>query len=289
MGFFITRKILPYTVGQPVGITLISDIHIGAANIDYAALEYDLVTAKEAGDRILINGDIFDAILPKDHKRYRPDALDERLQRRADVLDGALDLATDYLAPYAKQIDMVGLGNHESAVEKYHATDMIARLIRRLNRSGGTVQYGGYTGFIDYRFRADRSNTKNRFIIYYHHGSGGQSPVTKGMIDFNRKAAWVDSDIVWMGHKHNKLVDATPMRMRCPKEGDTPTLDHQVFIMTGGYMDAYGGQTSESAMKEGRRTNYSSDWGLPPQAKGGIRLLVKFHRKTGIERIHTVS
>ena len=134
-----------------------------------------------------------------------------------------------------------------------------------------------------------RQNHGARFVLYYHHGSGGQAPVTKGMIDFHRKGNWVDSDIVWLGHKHNKITDTTPLRMRCPKLGPDPVLDQQVFVMTGGYLDTYSGQTHDDVMERGRQASYASDWGLPPQHKGGARVLVKFDKTSGIERIRVVS
>jgi hypothetical protein len=108
------------------------------------------------------------------------------------------------------------------------------------------------------------------------------------MIDFNRKAAWVTSDVIWLGHKHNKLVDATPLRLRCPKNGAEPIVDQQVCIMTGAYMNNYAGSTHEHTMQHGRRSVYSSDAGLPPQGKGGVRLLVKVHRQGGVEHIRVV-
>jgi len=260
---------------------------MGASNTDHDAIAAELKEAHTNGDRINVNGDVFDCILPKDHKRFNPDVLHPHLQGRRDVLDAALEMAVDIYGPYADQIDVVGIGNHESAVEKYHSTDMIARFIRHLNRKGGKVKYGGYGGFIDYRMK--RKNHGVRLVIYYHHGGGGSAPVTKGMIDFNRKGTWVDSDVVWLGHKHNKIVDTTPLRMRCPKDGDQAIFDQQVFVMTGGYMDNYSGQTHEDVMAHGRRAPYASDWGLAPQAKGGVRLLVKCHHQSGIESIRVVS
>lgn len=286
MGLFITRKTLPYSVGHPAGFTLQSDVHIGSADVNYDGLKHEIREAESNNDRVLINGDLFDCILPKDHKRFRPDALCLELQGRSDVLDAALDMAVELYRPVAGRIDMVGLGNHESAVEKYHGSDMIARFIRAL---GGQAQYGGYTGFVDYRFRQPKHPQSNsrRFVLYYHHGGGGSAPVTKGMIDFSRKQ-WVDADVVWLGHKHNRLVDSTPLRMRCPMDGDSPIMDKTINIMTGGYMDVYDGQTHEDVMQRGRKASYASDWGLPPQASGGVRVLVKFHRRSGIENIQVV-
>lgn len=280
---FITRKRLPYRVAEPSGIWFGADFHIGAANVDYAWLASDLEEARENGDRICIFGDVFDAILPKDHKRFKPEALHARVRQSSTVLDEALDWAEEILSPYADLIDVIGLGNHESAVEKYHGTDMVARLIRRLQRyvtaEGHSIRYGGYTGFVDYRFTylPENRNTR-RLVVYYHHGGGGAAPVTKGMIDFSRKASFIDADCVVLGHKHNKIADVGAMRLSCPMEGDEPATRQQVFVMTGSYMDTY----------QAGRGGYASDWGLAPQAKGGVRLLVHFGRKQGIRKLQVL-
>lgn len=295
-GFFITREAVDVRIGEDVGFTLMSDLHIGAAITDHDAIVRDLERAKHHGDRIYVNGDVFDAILPKDVKRFKPDALHAKLQRRNDVLDAAEDMAMEILAPFAKQIRMIGMGNHETAIEKFHSTDLIARLIRRLNAEcKGSVAYGGYTGFIETTMRSGaRSRGHNKgygnhqavFVIYYHHGAGASAPITRGMIDFSRKQ-WVDADVVWLGHKHNRIADGTMLRMRCPRVGDEPVFSYQVSVMSGGYFDTLRGQTSEDALRNGRRSNYASDFGLAPQAKGGVRVVTRLTRH-GIARTEVV-
>ena len=283
---FITRKRLPFTTSEPSSIWFGADFHIGAANVDYDFLIADLQEAKDTNSRIIINGDVFDAILPKDSKRYKPEALHPRISQTSTVVDATVDWGEEILAPFADSIDVIGLGNHETSVEKWHSTDMVARLIRRLNdkhvtEEGHVIQPGGYTGFVDYRFSWDGDPAKGncrRLVIYYHHGGGGASPVTKGMIDFSRKANFVDSDVVVLGHKHNKISDTGAMRMSCPMQGGDPVTKQQVFVMTGAYMDTY----------QKGRGGYASDWGLAPQAKGGARLLVHFDGKNGIRRLQLV-
>lgn len=276
---------------DPAGITLISDLHIGAHNVNYDAIYADLKDAADNGDRILINGDVLDLILPSDSKRYSPDALHPRLHGRRDVLSAGVEMAAEILSPYANQIDMIGLGNHEDAVTKYHSVDPIMMLIDKLRvdcKDGHEIAYGGYTGFVDYRISFPGTGGK-RMVIYYHHGSGGASPVTKGIIDFDRKASWVDSDVVWLGHKHNRISDSTPQRMRCPMEGDAPVFDQQVMVMTGGYMSTYYGQSQEDVLKNGRKTSYAAAWGLAPQSPGGSRLLISCHGREKKVRIRVLQ
>lgn len=288
--FRITRRSLPAKIAEPFGLTLMSDLHIGAAATNYDAIKSDLEHARECGDRIAINGDVMDCILPKDAKRYRPDALDERITGRADVLNAQLDLAVSILGPYSKLVDMIGSGNHEISIEKYHGLDPIQLLIHRLNTEhGGAIEHGGVVGFLDYRCRISqgtdpKTGRSQRLVVFYHHGKGGSAPVTKGILDFAR-LGWVDADILWLGHRHNRLADAGNMRLRCPEKGVDPVLDPYPCIQTGGYLVNYTGDTHEDIMRRGRRSSYAGDAMMAPQAPGGARIVVKFDRSTGLDWI----
>ena len=283
-GFTIVRPFnkqpRPYKCGQEFGFLLMSDLHIGSADVDYRKIKVELEEAKILGDRILINGDILDAIIPKDHKRYTPGAVHPRLANRSDVLDGAIEWAVEILAPYASLVDMIGTGNHETVIEKYHGTDPVRRLVQMLKTCNSQVEYGGMTGFIEYRFayesKKGHGGNGRRFVIWYHHGSGGASPVTKGTIDFHRRG-WVRSDIKWLGHKHNRL-NFHEVCLECPEQGDEPKRVEVRCVMTGSYFKTYLGQSQESLMKNGRRSSYASDWGLAPQGMGGARVVLKILR-----------
>lgn len=278
-GFHINRPEpmkVPY--GESTSLTLMSDLHIGAAHVDYKLIEKEIETARENGDRVLINGDLLDLILAKDAKRYSPEAVHPRLAGRSDMINAAITWAAELLAPVAGQIDMIGIGNHETAVSKWHGVDPTLLVIYELERSireqkkEHTIHYGGYTGFVDYRVRQDETHGI-RWVLYYHHGSGASAPVTKGMIDFNRKDVFIDADVIWMGHKHNKL-SVTVEKLSCPEAGDQPKVKEVRHIMTGAYFKTYHGQSQASVRQYGRRSNYAADMGLAPQGRGGVRILL---------------
>lgn len=276
-GFFITRRRVGTQINETLGITLMSDLHVDSAHTDLPTIKKELDLAREHGDRILINGDVFDGILPSDRKRYSPVAMREELRGRADILNASLDLASDLLGPYVDLIDMIGIGNHEASIEKHHSVDLGMMLVDRLNGLGkGVVNYGGYTGFVEYT--APLSGSSRRLVLYYHHGGGGSAPVTKGIIDFSRMAMYVDSDVTWVGHRHNRITDTGNCRLSLPVKGSEPQVSQQVAIMTGGYMDHHKGQTQAEMKRKGRMASYASDWGLAPQWKGGARLLVSWDR-----------
>lgn len=250
------------------------DLHIGSPYVAYERIEADLKEARRRNARIIINGDVFDFILPKDQKRFTPTALHSRLQNRSDVVNAAIDWAVEIISPYTDMIDVIGLGNHETAVEKYHGTDAVSALVTELNRHhGGRIDYGGYCGFYRRQWVYGDRRYFN-FTLYRHHGAGGAAPITKGMIDFSRMLSFIDADAIQLGHKHNRIVDATPVRMRLNAAGEI-VQERTVCFMAGSYMQTYNEQTSEDALSGGRRGNYAHEWNCAPQSPGGVFLRLR--------------
>jgi len=301
-GFVIARPApLPSHRGAVLGLTLMSDLHIGAAHVDYKLIASELASAGKKEDRILINGDVFDLILAGDRKRFTGDVLHPKLQGRRNVINGAVEMAVELLAPYAHQIDMIGLGNHESAVEKIHSVDPLLLLIYELEKAlpkehkDHVIHYGGFTGFVDYRFQCrptsdsvDENARGSRLVVYYHHGSGASAPVTKGMIDFARKDVFIDADIIWLGHKHNRL-NAHVQKLSCPIRGLSPNVRDVRHVMTGGYFDTYVGQSQSAIRNRGRKSNYAADAGLAPQGKGGARVEIVFGKQGNPYKMRVVQ
>lgn len=286
---------------NPFGLRLISDLHIGANHVDYQMIEREISDAVKREDRVLVNGDILDLILPKDHKRYSPDSVHPRIGGRRDQVTAAIQWATELLSPAAHLIDMLGMGNHESAVEKWHGTDPVILLLYELEKYAKkrdpdhVIHYGGFTGFVDYRLRlSNNQNRKDgkergaRWVIYYHHGSGGNAPVTRGLIDFNRRDTFIDADAIWMGHKHQSL-SVKVEKIRCPRSGDEPAIYEVRHISTGAYFKTYSGQSQSSVRKHGRRSNYAADAGLACGGRGGARVELRLNRHDMIEEVRVIQ
>lgn len=285
LGGIVVSRPTPIQLGDrsSVKFQLQSDLHYGAAHVDYGLIKREWDWALENDARILINGDIFDAIFPTDKKRSTPDVLHPRLQGTRTPLTQAVRWAADDMAPYAHLIDVIGVGNHDTACEKHHNIDPVALLIEYLHaglprkHKDHIIHHGGYGGFVDYRFRTNGRMSEGhggqRWVIYYHHGSGAAAPVTKGMIDFNRKDTFIDADFLWMGHKHNRWSGEV-QKLSCPLIGEDVKIRDVKHCMTGGYFNTYVGQSQASIKKHGRRTNYAADAGMAPQGMGGARVEV---------------
>jgi hypothetical protein len=283
-----------------ITFTLMSDLHLGAPNVDTDRIRADLTEARENEDRILLDGDIFDAILPTDKKRFRMEALAKTLQGRSDILNRLVEMAFKELSPYADLIDLIAIGNHEESVEKYHSFDPVQALVYRLNQiPGADVRYGGISGFFDYRIteprdtkaareRKNHGGNRWRYLIFYHHGSGGSSPVTKGIIQFNRMETWVEADLLWVGHGHNRILDATTVRVSVSNNGNIVFRPCRA-VMTGGYLWNHEPDTSEAYMAGGtKRVSYAESKNLPPQESGGARVIVELLDRAKLGKVRIV-
>ncbi len=261
------------------GVFLLSDLHIGAANADYKMMERELQVAASRGDRIVINGDLFDMILAHDAKRFTPSVLHKRLRGCEDLINRAVEWGVELLEPYAKLIDAIGVGNHETSVGKYHNCDPIALLLSRLHTTNPRISHAGYSGFIRYsaqlpRLSGARKQVAPSFTLFYWHGAGGGAGLGGALGEFGSKGGFIEgADAVWYAHKHVRVVSQLE-RLSCPRRGHRPRVKTQWLIRTGGYLQPYGGQSQGNLQAKGRRGNYSADALHTPFARGGVRLVL---------------
>jgi len=220
------------------------DIHYGIKSSDINAFVKEMEEAKARDARIILIGDIFDAIFPHGDKRWNPTLLIPELRERDDAPMHAIALMSSILEPFAGNIDLIGMGNHEAAVLKYLGIDMIRILTMTLNHkldNESKILYGGYTGYLGYRFKAKSSNGVKIFKILYHHGSGGSSAVTKGITDVNRKASNWNYDLFVFGHKHHcwavRDVTISPV-FRKDNHGFLVSTDNRA-VQTGAFYRNY--------------------------------------------------
>lgn len=258
-----------YERGKPIYFALFSDLHIDAAGHNRQKLIHDLDTAIEHDARIYINGDLFDFILPGDRKRYTRggNEIDND-----DQIGEIVRMGVKILSPYVDHIDLIGMGNHETAVLKFHHIDAVRLLIWELQKARNPelphIHHGGYTGFIRHSYRVECENSTGayrNYTIWYHHGVGGSSPVTKGMIDFNRAQIMADADLYWMGHKHTSITDDGIKRLVCNHLGEVKVVD-KLAVFTGGYKKA--ASLDIDYMERGYGLNYSEEQHMGLQSDG---------------------
>ena len=163
-------------------LLLISDVHIDAKDCDRKLLIGHLEEAKARGAGVLIFGDLFDCMGGKYDKRTTKSDLLPEYQVN-NYFDAIVKDAAKILKPYAENILMIGDGNHELSVRERHETDLIQNLIDQLRPE---ILHGKYSGFIRVFFERCEKR-RGSFTIYYNHGSGGNSPASRGVLQSGRR------------------------------------------------------------------------------------------------------
>jgi hypothetical protein len=262
------------------GLRLLSDLHLGASNTDEALITRELEDARCKNDRVILGGDVFDAIFPGD-RRYQPHRVVEAIRHRTDAADAAVEYAARFLGPYADLIDVVGCGNHESAVEERRSVDLIRQLIRLLKswrKTDRPLLYGGYTAFIEYAWKPvgrRGSVPLEPWKIWYHHGAGRGGSAALSLGKLAKQSVAFEADLYWSGHTHARAA-ASEVRVTLPRNGNRIRLRDVRLLVTGSYLLAYPGIDSLEVEEAGRQGNYAADSGLVPHGLGGARVVLSW-------------
>lgn len=178
--------------------------------------------------------------------------------------DAIIKDAADWLTPYAKNIAMLGQGNHETNLLHRAEFCITERLIGMVNaNTGARIHNGGYSGWIVFRFnfKSAKSDVRGSFCInaHYHHGhSSGKS--SANIAAHEKRAAFTpDADIIMTGHAHNFWQDIVG-RMRLGARGTYQ--DEQLHIGCPSYKDDIGSGRSGWAVEKGFRNKVLGAWWL---------------------------
>ena len=258
-----------------------SDWHLEAAAHNRRKLKQDLDHAKKTDCRVYVNGDIFDLILPGDMKRY---VKANDLSKGQAVINETIQNAFEFIEPYIDIIDGIGVGNHESSTVKYHSVDPVAWLIQRMNEKRDKalppIHHMGYSGYLIMNFHHGEHRSIRRLKIWYHHGVGGSSPVTKGMIDINRAVYSNEADLYWMGHKHTAAIDPGIERLYLDSKNQPYVKTLKAFY-TAGY---HGGMIHEQVRGTEYVPDFSTERFLSRSSSGSVFMSVHLcsaHTGTG--------
>lgn len=238
---------------------LSSDRHHDSIHCDRELEKRHLDEAKRREAFIIDAGDLFDCMQGKfdPRKNYN----DLRPEYKVEhYYDAVLDDCAKFYAPYRDNFLVIGKGNHEQGVIKYASTDLTSRLVDRLRQQGSQVVAGGYGGWVVLYFGAG-GGARSSIRIRYFHGAGGESPVTRGVIQTNRQAVYLpDADIILNGHSHNEYT-LSIKRERISSKG-LQYFDLVHFARTPGYKDDYGDGTD----------GWEVSRGMVPKPRGAVWL-----------------
>jgi len=228
---------------------LISDQHHDAidCNRKFEKEHLDLALARNA--YIISAGDTFDMMQGKydPRKSYasmRPEFLHQMITDGNDAyFDIVVKDAVEFYKPYAHLFAVIARGNHDTTIESHNGTSPISNLVFKLNehlKGAHRIQAGGYGGWVKINMGMNKyKSNKSSMRLKYYHGSGGDAPVTRGMIQTARQAVFLpDADVVLNGHNHQSYLTSIA-RERLNDAGNIK-FDVVDYIRTPGYSQGYG-------------------------------------------------
>ena len=222
---------VPLKAGTTLKLALFSDIHFDSPDCDKSTLKKHLDFCLRDGRYILIGGDLFDAILLRDSKR----AANHLMEKNDNQINIKINEVVDFLTPYKNNILFIGRGNHEESILKYSGIDILELVTQLLNsKDKHKIQYGNYANFLRFNFVDKNNHSKAHYDIFQNHGAGGNAPVTKGIIDFNRIGKGTLADLIWIGHRHNSIIDYSDPIMYIDQNGEVKLKNRQC-IQTPSY------------------------------------------------------
>lgn len=179
-----------------------SDVHWDNPKCLRKLYRRHLEQARERNAIVIDNGDFFCAMQGTGDRRSQKGDLRSE-HDRPDYLSALTETAGEFLAPYAPLFAVLGKGNHETSVLKHKEVDLTRSLARELRHRGSPVVLGHYGGYIRFQFSMYENSSRVGVNAFRHHGHGGGGPVTKGVIQANRRAVvYADADWVFTGHIH---------------------------------------------------------------------------------------
>ena len=253
----VTARDINYRYNDSFVLKPLFDAHIGSPACDEYALKEYLAENDDEATFILGGGDLLDAVIASDAKRYRKSA---DAAGGDAILDEQIDRAHSILWPYKERILGLGVGNHEDVILQRCSTDLIQRLCRRLE-----VPYLGYSGLYRLQFRQATGGGRTVIIRYHHGWASGRTP--GGQLTSNVKDVlnW-DADIYLYGHGHALHTYSIP---RLGLTGKTLVSKDLVICLCGTFLKTY---TIGS-------TTYSERKGYPPIRVGSPWISIKPHRR----------
>lgn len=196
---------------------MISDLHFDSKKCNRFALKSLLDEAVQRDAGILIFGDLLDVMGAKfDPRSGKSDIRPE--YNSSNYFSDVVDDCVKFFGPYSKNILFISKGNHEDSVKRRHEFDLLEIMAYKLRMEHGWKGLiGGYEGWLifDGTTRDSDNETIRGYgspVCYYTHGAGGNAPVTRGVIQTNRRQVQINADIFVSGHIHTQWSFPVPQR-----------------------------------------------------------------------------
>lgn len=273
---FVTRiNFSPISTNDTIKIALMSDLHIDSKYCAQKLLFKHLDRCKEEGRVILINGDVFDAMMGPGDRRGSIGSLKQEIKHNPAYFDNLVQYAVEKLLPYADNIAMIGMGNHESSVLKYYATNLIERLVTLLNYQKADKSFQisamGTGGWVVIRTSKHTDNgTKMTSKIHFDHkiSGGSVNGGTTSLFRANRR--FPDADLIWFGHVHKETSRTLSSFGLDSRLRQVEKIQHAVITPCYKYQGAW-----------------ETENGFDPYVRGFVEVDYKYNGYTGLSLSRT--
>lgn len=247
-----------------------SDWHFDNPKCRRQLLFSHLDEVKEKGGFIHVNGDTLCLM----QGRYDPRGSKSqvRLEHQVDnYLDAVINDTAEKLVPYAHNILMISKGNHETSVSKRAETDVMQRLVERINTlAGSNIQMGAYSGMYTLSMKY-KGGANHNYRIAYHHGLWG-GVITKGTLSVVRLSSiYPDADMIVSGHTHDGWIVQHP-RFKLTSNGTKLKVVNQRHVKSGTYKEEYEGGNGFAVQRIGM-----------PKFLGSVMTEIYYSKKKGIK------
>ena len=229
-------------------VYILADLHIGDPHCDMAFVDAQLKRIREDPYGVVVcNGDLLNTAL----KTSVSDVYGEIL-KPVDQISKLIDL----LEPIRDRIIGMTTGNHEWRVYRNDGIDIMRIVSRQL---GLEDRYNPEGILIFYRFGKGNmhtrhpSNTRQLFVIYATHGSGGGRKEGAKAIRLADMASIVDADIMIHSHTHLPMIMRESYYRVNIAQSCAVRVD-RLFVNCGASLD-YGGYGQSQEFKPNSKHN----------------------------------
>lgn len=228
---------MKYNANWEQRFLLVSDIHFDALHSNHKLLKKHLEQALEYNAPIFIFGDLLDLMQGKQDPRASKSEINPKYAVDDDYLGNVCADAAAFLAPYASHILLMAMGNHEYEYRRRHEVDPLTMVSTMLKAATGFMPVvAPYSGWLQLKYQHATGGNRSGHNLKWHHGTGSNSPVTRGAISTNRfSVMYPNADIQVRGHINQRFQMFIP-RETVTTQGRIVTDNDALHLQLGCYV-----------------------------------------------------
>jgi hypothetical protein len=186
-------------------------------------------------------GDMIDAVILQDSKRFDPDNLPEWIIKKGraalrDLVKAHIDRFCEIVDPIKHKCIGLIMGNHEHSMHKHHNRDVMTHICEKLAVKNLTDCF-----FSRLMFK-NKYEMSIAIRMFACHGNGGGRSSGSEPGHLSRLASDKDCEIVFRGHSHTTCILPPIQRLSIPSRGsleNSPIFTQIRAANAGCYMKTY--------------------------------------------------